>query len=140
MPIVNGSETHKNLLVAFAEESQSVQRYRWFAEQADVEGYPAIAAIFRSLVELETGHAHGLLEFLAEVGDPATGEPIGEAENNVASAIASELIEADSRYPEFAETAREEGFEAVAEWFESLAKAEQRNVDRLRLGVDELRK
>jgi rubrerythrin len=139
VPPVDGSETHKNLLAAFADESQANRRYLWFAEQADVEGYPDIAAVFRSVAELDTGHAHGLLEYLAEVGDPATGQPIGDAEDNLKSAIASEMVEASTTYPAYAATARAEGFDEVAEWFETLAKAENRNVDRLREGLENLR-
>ena len=77
MPDLNGTKTHENLSEAFAGESQANRRYLWFAQKADIEGYPDAAALFRSVAEGETGHAHGHLEYLAEVGDPASGEPIG---------------------------------------------------------------
>ena len=83
MADLNGTKTHENLKEAFAGESQANRRYLWFAQKADVEGYPDAAALFRSVAEGETGHAHGHLEYLAEVGDPATGEPIGDTEREL---------------------------------------------------------
>ena len=77
MAKLKGSKTEDNLKAAFAGESQANRRYLYFAQKADVEGYNDVAAVFRSTAEGETGHAHGHLEFLEEVGDPATGEPIG---------------------------------------------------------------
>ena len=90
---LNGTKTHENLKEAFAAESQANRRYLWFAQKADVEGYPEAAALFRSVAEGETGHAHGHLEYLATVGDPATGEPIGDTEDNFRSAVAGETYE-----------------------------------------------
>ncbi len=66
------------------------RRYQYFAQKADVEGFPDVAAVFRSTAEGETGHAFGHLEFLEEVGDPVTGEPIGTTSENLKSAIAGE--------------------------------------------------
>ena len=74
---LEGTKTRENLNEAFAGESQANRRSLWFAEKADVEGYPDTSALFRSVAEGETGHAHGHLEYLAQVGDPVTGEPIG---------------------------------------------------------------
>ena len=71
------SKTLDNLKAAFAGESQANRRYLYFAQKADVEGYNDVAAVFRSTAEGETGHAHGHLEFMEAVGDPATGLPIG---------------------------------------------------------------
>jgi rubrerythrin len=105
---LNGTKTHENLKEAFAGESQANRRYLWFAQKADVEGYPDAAALFRSVAEGETGHAHGHLEYLAEVGDPATGEPIGDTEDNFKSAVAGETYEYTQMYPGFAKTARDE--------------------------------
>jgi rubrerythrin len=87
---LKGSKTENNLKEAFAGESQANRRYLYFAQKADVEGYNDVAAVFRSTAEGETGHAHGHLEFLEEVGDPATGKPIGETKDNLASAGAGE--------------------------------------------------
>ena len=77
MANLKGSKTEGNLKAAFAGESQANRRYLYFAQKADVEGYNDVAAVFRSTAEGETGHAHGHLEFLEAVGDPATGLPIG---------------------------------------------------------------
>jgi rubrerythrin len=122
---LKGSKTENNLKEAFAGESQANRRYLYFAQKADVEGYNDVAAVFRSTAEGETGHAHGHLEFLEEVGDPATGKPIGETKDNLVSAVAGETHEYTDMYPGMAKTAREEGFEEIADWFETLAKAEK---------------
>ena len=91
MPDLNGTKTHENLKEAFAGESQANRRYLYFAQKADGEGYNDVAAVFRSTAEGETGHAHGHVEFLEEVGDPATGEPIGDTSLNLKAAIAGEI-------------------------------------------------
>ena len=122
---LKGSKTEENLKEAFAGESQANRRYLYFAQKADVEGYSDVASVFRSTAEGETGHAHGHLEYLEEVGDPATGKPIGETKDNLVSAVAGETHEYTDMYPGMAKTAREEGFEEVADWFETLAKAEK---------------
>ena len=122
---LKGSKTEQNLKDAFAGESQANRRYLYFAQKADVEGYNDVSAVFRSTAEGETGHAHGHLEYLQEVGDPATGKPIGKTEDNLVSAVAGETHEYTDMYPGMAKTAREEGFEEIADWFETLAKAEK---------------
>ena len=122
---LKGSKTEKNLKEAFAGESQANRRYLYFAQKADIEGYNDVASVFRSTAEGETGHAHGHLEYLEEVGDPATGKPIGETKDNLVSAVAGETHEYTDMYPGMAKTAREEGFEEIADWFETLAKAEK---------------
>src|SRR5213596_1645372 len=80
---LKGSRTEKNLKDAFAGESQANRRYLYFAQKADVEGFNDVSAVFRSTAEGETGHAHGHLEYLETVGDPATGLPIGETRLNL---------------------------------------------------------
>lgn len=122
---LKGSQTHANLKAAFAGESQANRRYLYFAQRADVEGLADVAAVFRSTAEGETGHAHGHLSFLEECGDPATGEPIGTTVENLRSAIVGEQHEYTDMYPGMAKTAREEGFEEIAFWFETLARAEK---------------
>src|SRR5438270_13758769 len=109
MAQLKGSKTHENLKSAFAGESQANRRYLYFAKQADVEGRPDIAGLFRDTAEGETGHAHGHLEYLQEVGDPATGEPIGDTEKNLKSAVAGETYEYTQMYPGFARQARDDG-------------------------------
>jgi rubrerythrin len=126
-----GSRTHENLKDAFAGESQANHRYLWFAQKADVDGFPEIAALFRNIADSETGHAFGILEYLAEIGDPTSGEPIGDTQDNVRSSILGETYEYTQKYPGFAKTARDEGFAEVAEWFESLARAEKSHAEKL---------
>ncbi len=124
------SKTLDNLKHAFAGESQANRRYEYFAKQADVEGYPDVAGLFRDTAAGETGHAHGHLDYLKQVGDPATGLPIGNTEKNLAAAVHGETEEYQTMYPGFAKTARDEGFDDIAEWFETLAKAEKSHANR----------
>ena len=138
MPELNGTQTHDNLKAAFAGESQANRRYLYFAQKADVEGYPDVAALFRSVAEGETGHAFGHFDFLAEVGDPATGEKVGATSDNLNSAIAGETYEYTEMYPGFAKTARDEGFEEIAEWLETLARAEKSHAGRFGQGLENL--
>jgi rubrerythrin len=135
---LKGTKTHGNLKEAFAGESQANRRYLYFARRADIEGYPDVGGLFRDTSEAETGHAFGHLDFLKEVGDPATGEPIGATDLNLKAAIAGETYEFTEMYPGFAKTAREEGFEEVAEWFETLAKAEKSHAGRFTKGLQSL--
>ena len=132
------SKTLDNLKAAFAGESQANRRYLYFAQKADVEGYNDVAAVFRSTAEGETGHAHGHLEFMESVGDPATGLPIGGTSLNLQAAIAGETHEYTDMYPGMARTAREEGHEEVADWFETLAKAERSHAGRFQRALDTL--
>src|SRR5207253_10036531 len=115
----------KDLKTAFAGESQANRRYLCVAWKADVEGQPDVAALFRSVAEGETGHAFGHFDFLAEVGDPATGVAVGASQDNLKSAVAGETYEYTEMYPGFAKTAREEGLEEISEWLETLARAEK---------------
>ena len=133
-----GSKTEESLKAAFAGESQANRRYLYFASKADVEGYNDVASVFRSTAEGETGHAHGHLEYLEETGDPATGMPFGSTKANLESAIAGETHEYTDMYPGMAKTAREEGFDEVADWFETLAKAERSNANRFQKALDTL--
>ena len=138
MPSLKGTSTEDNLKAAFAGESQANRRYLYFAQKADVEGYNDVAAVFRSTAEGETGHAHGHLEYLAEVGDPATGEPIGGTSSNLKAAIAGETHEYTDMYPGMAKSARDECFDEIADWFETLAKAEKSHAGRFQKALDSL--
>ncbi len=138
MPKLSGTKTHQNLKDAFSGESQANRRYLYFAQKADVEGFNDVAAVFRSTAEGETGHAHGHLEYLSEVGDPATGEPIGDTKLNLKASIAGETHEYTDMYPGMAKTAREEGFAEIADWFETLAKAEKSHAGRFKKALDTL--
>ena len=138
MAKLEGTKTHDNLKEAFAGESQANRRYLYFAKAADVEGYPDVAGLFKDTADGETGHAHGHLDFLKQVGDPATGEPIGDTAKNLKSAVAGETYEYETMYPGMAKTARDEGFDEIAEWFETLAKAEKSHAGRFGKALKEL--
>ncbi|MBV9990952.1 MAG: rubrerythrin family protein [Alphaproteobacteria bacterium] len=140
MADLKDSKTAQNLRDAFAGESQANRRYLYFAQKADVEGYNDVSAVFRSTAEGETGHAHGHLEYLEAVGDPATGEPIGDTSLNLKASIAGETHEYTDMYPGMAKTARDEGFDEIAEWFETLAKAEKSHAGRFQKALDTLGK
>ena len=130
MAELKGTKTHENLKHAFAGESQANRRYLYFADKADIEGYPEIAGNFRDTAEGETGHAHGHMDYLKPAGDPATGLPFGSTTLNLKSAIEGETYEYTQMYPGFSKTAREEGFAEVADWFETLARAEKSHANR----------
>lgn len=135
---LKGSKTHENLKAAFAGESQANRRYLYFASKADVEGQNDVASVFRSTAEGETGHAHGHLEYLEPCGDPATGLPFGRTRENLKAAIAGETHEYTDMYPGMAKTARGEGFDEIADWFETLAKAERSHANRFQKALDVL--
>lgn len=130
MAELKGSKTFENLKAAFAGESQANRRYLYFGKVADVEGYPEIASNFRETAEGETGHAHGHLDYMKSVGDPATGLPIGDTVANLKASVAGETHEYTDMYPGMAKTARDEGFTEIADWFETLAKAEKSHAGR----------
>ena len=136
MSELKGSKTHQNLKDAFAGESQANRRYLYFAKAADIEGYPDIASNFRETAEGETGHAHGHLDYLKRVGDPATDLPIGDTVDNLKAAVAGETHEYTDMYPGMAKTARSEGFGEIADWFETLARAEKSHAGRFQSFLD----
>ena len=135
---LKGSKTHGNLKDAFAGESQANRRYLYFANKADVEGQNDVSALFRSTAEGETGHAHGHLDYLSQVGDPATDLPIGSSRQNLKAAVTGETHEYTDMYPGMAKTARAEGFAEIADWFETLAKAERSHANRFQKALDQL--
>jgi rubrerythrin len=135
---LKGTKSLDNLKGAFAGESQANRRYLYFARMADIEGYPDVGGLFRDTSEAETGHAFGHLDFLKEVGDPVTGVPIGKTEDNLKSAVEGETYEYTEMYPGFAKTARAEGLPELAEWFETLAKAEKSHAGRFSKGLDRI--
>jgi rubrerythrin len=137
MAELRGTRTHENLKQSFARESQASRRYLYFARVADIEGYPDIGGLFRDTSEAETGHAFGHLDFLKTVGDPATDVPFGSTRSNLASAIEGEIHDRQM-YPEMARTAREEGFPEIAEWFDTLAKAERSHAGRFTQKLESL--
>ena len=135
---LKGSKTEENLKAAFSGESQANRRYLYFARQADIEGYPDSAGVFKNTADGETGHAFGHLEFLSEVGDPATGLPIGDTASNLKAAVAGETYEYTEMYPGFSKAAREEGYDEIAEWFETLARAEKSHAGKFQATLDTL--
>ncbi len=138
MPSLVGTKTGKNLKEAFAKSSKANLRYLYFAQKADIEGYNDISAVFRSTAEGETRHAHGHLAYLEETGDPATGEPVGDTALNLKAAIAGETHKYTDMYPGMARSAREEGFDEIADWFEILAKAEKSHAGRFQKALDSM--
>ena len=135
---LKGSKTEQHLKAAFVGESQANRRYLYFAAKADVEGYNDVAALFRSTAEGETGHVHGHLEYLEACGDPAIGLPIGPTADNLRAAVAGETHEYTDMYPGMAKDARAEGFAEIADWFETLAKAERSHANRYTRALSEL--
>jgi len=138
MPALKGTKTHENLKYAFAGESQANRRYLFFAKHADIEGYPEVSGLFRDTAEGETGHAHGHLDYLKVVGDPATNLAITDVGEMLKSAVAGETHEYTDMYPGMAKTAREEGFTEIADWFETLAKAERSHAGKFQRALDTL--
>ena len=129
---VKGTRTEQSLKEAFAGESKANRRYLYFANLADVAGANDVASVFRSTAEGETGHAHGHMEYLIAggSGDPETGLPAKTVEEALKSAIAGETHEYSDMYPGMAKVARDEGFEEIADWFETLAKAERSHANK----------
>ncbi len=129
---VKGTKTDQSLKEAFAGESQANRRYLYFANQADIAGANDVAAVFRSTAEGETGHAHGHMEYLINggAGEPGTGMPAKTVAEALQAAIAGETHEYTDMYPGMAKTAREEGFDEIADWFETLAKAERSHANK----------
>jgi rubrerythrin len=138
MPSLKGTETEQNLKDALAGESQANRRYLDFAQKAEIEGFNDVAAVFRASAAGETGHAQGHLEYLEEAGDPATGKPIGPIGDNLKAAIAGETHEYTDMYPSMARAARQEGFDEIADWFETLAKAGKWHACRFQKALDAL--
>jgi rubrerythrin len=136
MSNLKGSKTEQNLKEAFAGESQANRRYLFFAKHADIEGYPEVAGLFRDTAEGETGHAHGHLEYLRKVGDPATGMPFSDVSEMLQSAVAGETHEYTDMYPGMAKVARDEGFTEIADWFETLAKAERSHAGKFQRALE----
>jgi len=138
MAELKGSRTEQNLKEAFASESQANRRYLFFAKQAESQGYADIANLFRAAADDETGHAHGHLEYLKSSGDPATGMPLAVVSQLLQSALASETQDYIEKYPAMARIAREEGFEEIATWFDTLARAERTQAGKFQRALDAL--
>jgi rubrerythrin len=129
---IKGTRTEESLKEAFAGESQANRRYLYFANMCDIAGAGDVAAVFRSTAEGETGHAHGHMEYLIEggAGEPGTGMPAKTVAQALESAIHGETHEYTNMYPGMAKTARDEGFDEICDWFETLAKAERSHANK----------
>ncbi len=131
---LKGTQTEKNLLAAFAGESQARNRYSYFASQARKEGYEQIAAIFAETAEQEKEHAKREFKFLqgseVEVTGTFPAGVIGNTLENLKAAAAGEHYETTEMYPAFADVAEKEGFTEIAEVFRNIAVAEKRHEDR----------
>lgn len=138
---IKGSKTEKNLLMAFAGESQARNRYTYFSKQAKKEGFEQISAIFGETADQEKEHAKRLFKFLeggeVEITASFPAGVIGTTAENLKEAAAGEDYETSEMYPEFAAIAEEEGFDDIAAVFKSIAVAEARHRDRyLALGAN----
>ena len=124
---VTGTKTEQHLKDAFAGESKANRRYLYFANMADIAGATDVANIFRHTAEGETGHAHGHMEYLINggAGEPGTGMSAKTVAEALEAAIHGETHEYSDMYPGMAKEARDEGFDEIADWFETLAKAER---------------
>ena len=131
---LRGSQTEKNLLAAFAGESQARNRYSYFASQAKKEGYQQISAIFEETANQEKEHAKREFKFLeggeVEIAAAFPAGVIGNTLENLKAAAAGEHYETTEMYPEFAQVAEKEGFNEIAEVFRNIAIAEKRHEDR----------
>jgi len=131
---LKGSQTEKNLLTAFAGESQARNRYTYFASKAKKEGFVQIAHIFEETANHEKEHAKRLFKFLkggeVEIQAAFPAGVIGSTAENLKASAGGEHHEWESMYPEFATIAREEGFEAIAKTFEAIAIAEKQHEKR----------
>jgi rubrerythrin len=138
VPELRGSTTHDNLKSAFGHESRTNRLYLYFAKIAAIEGHPDVASQLQDIADGRTGHAHGHLDFLKEVGDPMTGMPMGETEDNLRSAVTAETAASQELYAGMAQTAHNEGFHQIANWFETLGKADAAHAERFASQLDSL--
>jgi rubrerythrin len=134
MGSLKGTQTEKNLLTAFSGESQARNRYTYFASKAKKEGYVQISDIFTETANQEKEHAKRLFKFLeggeVEITGAFPAGVIGTTLENLKDSAAGEHYEQTEMYPEFAKTAREEGFDKLAEVFEAIAVAEKQHEKR----------
>ena len=131
---IKGTRTEKNILTAFAGESQARNRYTFFASQAKKEGYEQISAIFLETADNEKEHAKRLFKLLeggeVEIQAAFPAGVIGDTEDNLRAAAAGENYEHTTMYPEFARVAEEEGFSEIAAIFRAIAVAERQHEKR----------
>jgi len=136
MAKLEGSRTQDNLRKAFASESEANGRFLYFAQRAEKEGYPDIATLLRALAEGENNHAFGHLDYL--FGGPGSDDEGGSTEDNLKESVVAETREYTEVYPVYARMAREEGFDEIADWFDTVARAERSHAGRLTAGLESL--
>lgn len=129
---LRGSRTHQHLLEAFARESQATVLLDYYAQIAEIEGYPDAADALRELAASERLQAHGHLDYLRLVGDPATGLPVGATDHNLMAVLTADSTDQRESYPTMALTAHAEGFPEIASWFETLAHSKRHHAGRVR--------
>ncbi len=134
MKSLKGSKTERNILTAFAGESQARNRYTYFASKAREEGYIQVSRVFEETADQEKEHAKRLFKFLeggeVEISAAFPAGVIASTSENLKAGAAGEYYEWTDMYPSFAKTAREEGYEAIATVFESIAVAEKQHEKR----------
>jgi len=136
MPELKGTQTEKNLLKAFAGESQARNRYTYFASVARKEGFEQIKAIFEETADNEKEHAKVFFKYLqggdVEIEASYPAGKIGTTEENLLAAAEGEKMEWGTLYPEFEKVARKEGFKEIADSFKEIAEVEQQHEKRYR--------
>lgn len=132
------SQTTENLRRAFLREAAVRARYVVFARIADFEGQGAVAELFRQIAEAGKVLVDGYLDLLRGIGDPLTGRPLGGTEANLAASMVDEAEVAGQLCAEYAASARQEGFHAVASWFECLSRTKRHHLEQLERSLDAL--
>ncbi len=132
LPSLKGTLTHAHLRDVFALDARATALYGYFANIAEIEGYPEVATTLRELAEQKAMMADGHLDFLKRAGDPLTGRTIGETVRNLDAALVVEEQDAVDNLPGMARTAHAEGFPDIASWFESVALTRHHHLARLR--------
>ncbi len=135
---LKNSKTYENLKVGFQGESMANRRYLYYARLAENLGLKDVAEVFKKTADAETGHAFGHMNFLKS--DPVVGTDINTIEDALRAAIQGETYEWTQMYPGFAKVARDEGFDDIAEWFETLAKVERHHSRRFDEALEKLQK
>lgn len=134
MKSLKGTKTEKNLLTAFAGESQARNRYTYFASKAKKQGYEQISAIFLETADNEKEHAERLFKFLeggeAEIAASFPAGVIGDTKDNLKASASGENYEHTTMYPDFARIAEKEGFDEISAVFRSIANAEKQHEKR----------
>jgi rubrerythrin len=128
---INESKTFADLVDLFAREAQTLVRFWRFASTARYEGFHNVATMFERMAQNQLTVVEGHLDFLRNISDPLTGEPLGPTEDNLRAALAAETESATALYPSVALTAATEGFASLASWFQTIAMSKDANVHKI---------